>query len=82
MTADPSTGGQRLGDMMSILATPDLRAAWPQVAAEVEKEANAPGLAANDKAGAVQSLSLAYAQMGNIKAALAKYDEFTGAMHY
>jgi tetratricopeptide (TPR) repeat protein len=82
MAADPSTGGQRLGDMMSILATPDLRAAWPQVAAEVEKEANAPGISANDKAGAVLSLSLAYAQMGNIKAALAKYDEFTGALHY
>ncbi len=82
MTADPAQGGQRVSDLLSILATEDLKDGWPVISAELERELKSDAIGEQDAANVTLTLAINYANMGDTKAALDKYAYFTDTLGY
>lgn len=82
LAAIPRQGGNRLGALMSILATDNLKPAWPAAIQELEGDLKAPGIPRNQAAGIAAALTVSYAKNGDLKGALAKYHYLTDTLRY
>lgn len=80
LAAVPTDDG-RIGSLLSILATLDLQPAWPLVFPELENGSRSGTIAGRDAGSVTLALALGYAQVGDIKNALAKYSYFIDTLH-
>jgi tetratricopeptide (TPR) repeat protein len=82
MAAEPSAGANRVGALLGIVQTDQLRDAWPAVIAEIEREMAASGMADNQTAGVDLTLASRYAAIGDAETALAKFKRVTEELGY
>ena len=80
--ANPTTGAQRVNDLLQIIATGGVEAGWPAALAELEKVLGTPGIDENTQAQAALTMAVAYAGIGDSRNALAKYMHFTDTLGY
>jgi hypothetical protein len=80
--ANPSTGAQRVNDLLQIVATEGVEAGWPAALAELEKVLATPGIDENTQAQAALTMAVAYAGIGDARNAQAKYTHFTDRLGY
>ncbi|WP_066454173.1 hypothetical protein [Castellaniella caeni] len=82
MAIYPGADEQQVNSLLSILATPGLQAAWPEVMAQLEKGLQSGQYGKNATASVTLNLALGYANAGNSAKALEKYRDFTDTLHY
>jgi hypothetical protein len=80
--ANPTTGAERVNDLLQIVATEGVEAGWPAALRELEASLTAPGLDENTRATAALTMAVAYAGLGDARAAVAKYTYFTDTLGY
>lgn len=82
LKADQAQGDAHTSALLSVLATDALKPAWPLVIDKLEQGLASHSISGNAAASALISLAVKYAQMGNARAALARYATLTDTLHY
>ncbi|MGE0410335.1 MAG: hypothetical protein AB7P23_13895, partial [Amphiplicatus sp.] len=80
--AEPSQGASRVKAVLSILSNEQLKPGWPALLGELEQSIASGALDPNTAANATLTLAVRYAELGDAKAALAKYSYFTDTLNY
>ena len=82
LTVYPGEDAQQVNSLLSLLATPGLRPAWPMVADRLEKGLQSGHYGKDTAASVTLNLAVDYANMGDVPKALEKYRYFTDTLHY
>lgn len=80
--AEPAAGASRVSPLLSILATPDLEPGWASVMGELDAALQSRQIAGDDAATVALTMAVRYAEIGDTRAAMAKYAYFTDTLNY